>query len=93
MNDDKLDIIDKYFTPGDIMIKEEDFSGGWPYDAPPMNNGEKWFYSEVVIQVRGFWYPGYYDLSVPGNKEKVLYGEFQRYDYYSTVSRCVRVVQ
>lgn len=93
MNDEKLDIIDKYFTPGDIMIKEEDFSSGWPYDAPPMNNGEKWYYSEVVIQVRGFWYPGYYDLSIPGNKEKVLYGEFQRYDYYSTVSRCVRVVQ
>lgn len=93
MNDEKLDIIDKYFTPGDIMIKEEDYPSGWPYEAPPMNNGEKWYYSEVVIQVRGFWYPGYYDLSVPGNKEKVLYGEFQRYDYFSTVSRCVRVVQ
>lgn len=93
MGDEKLDIIDRYFTPGDIMIKEEDYPNGWPYSAPPMNNGEKWYYSEVAIQVQGFWYPGYYDLSIPGNREKVLYGEFQRYDYSSTVSRCVRTVQ
>lgn len=93
MNDEKLDIIDRYFTPGDIMIKEEDYPNGWPYAAPPMNSGEKWYYSEVVIQVKGFWYPGYYDLSVPGNRDKVLYGEFQRYDYSSTVSRCVRSVE
>ena len=93
LGDVKLGVIDSYFTPGDIMLREMDYPNGWPFAAPPMNNGQKWYPSETVIQVKAYWYPGYLDLSVPGNKEKVMYEEFQRYDYSSTVSRCVRDVQ
>lgn len=93
LGDAKLGVIDRYFTPGDIMLREQDYPNGWPYTAPPMNNGQKWFPSEVVVQVKTYWYPGYLNLSVPGNKEKVLYSEFQRYDYSSTISRCVRSVE
>lgn len=93
LGDAKLGVVDQYFTPGDIMLKESDYPNGWPYTAPPNNSGQKWYPSEVVIQVKSYWYPGYLDLSIPGNKEKVLYEEFQRYDYSSTVSRCVRTVE
>lgn len=93
LGDAKLDVIDRFFTPGDIMIRESDYPGGWPYTAPPNNSGLAWFYSEVVVQVKAYWYTGYLDLSIPGNKEKVLYEQFERYDFSSTVSRCVRVVE
>lgn len=93
LGDIKLDVIDRFFTPGDIMIRETDYPGGWPYSAPPNNSGLAWFYSEVVVQVRAYWYAGYLDLSIPGNREKVLYEQFERYDFSSTISRCVRVVE
>jgi len=93
LGDIKLGVIDRYFTPGDIMLREMDYPDGWPYAAPPMNSGLNWYPSEVVVQVKAYWYPGYLDLSVPANRDKVLYEEFQRYDYSSTISRCVRTVE
>lgn len=93
LGDVKLGVIDRYFTPGDIMLREMDFPDGWPYTAPPMNSGQKWYPSEVVVQVKAYWYPGYLDLSTYENRQKVLYEEFQRYDYSSTISRCVRSIE
>lgn len=91
----KLDIIDNYFTPGDIMVKEDDFPNGWPYPSTPGTNaGESWYYNEAVIQARAFWYDaGYVSLADRGNWYQVLYGNFVRYDFSSTVSRCVREVR
>ena len=95
MADTKLNIIDKYFTPGDILARELDYPGGWPYPSPPATgSSESWYYNEVVIQVKAFWYgSGYVNLDDRANWEKVLYGNFIRYDYSSTVSRCVRIVE
>lgn len=94
LGDSKLGVIDRYFTPGDIMPREMDYPNGWPFPVPPGTTAsEKWYPNETVIQVKAYWYPGYLDLSIPGNKEKVLYSEFKRYDYSSTVSRCVRTVE
>lgn len=93
LGDVKLGVIDSYFTPGDIMLKESDYPNGWPFTAPPNNSGQSWYPSESVVQVKAYWYPGYLDLSVPENREKILYTEFQRYDFSSTVSRCVRVIE
>lgn len=92
ISDWKLDLIDRFFTPGDIMLKLEDFPGGWPYSAPP-NTSETWYYIEATIQVKAYWYQsGYVSPSVRANWDEILYGEFQRYDFGSTVSRCVRTV-
>ncbi|MCD8260431.1 MAG: hypothetical protein LUD15_02120 [Bacteroides sp.] len=33
--DEKLDLIDRYFTPGDIMLRIMDFPDGWPFSSPP----------------------------------------------------------
>ncbi|MCD7711353.1 MAG: FimB/Mfa2 family fimbrial subunit [Firmicutes bacterium] len=33
--DYKLDIVDRYFTPGDILVRPIDFPDGWSYAAPP----------------------------------------------------------
>lgn len=96
MDDNKLGIIDRYFTPGDIVVKEEDYPDGWPYPAPPgTNSSEKWYYNESVIQIRAFWYDyGYLDATDRSNWNNILYGhEFVRYDYSSTVCRCVRPVE
>lgn len=90
---EKLDMLDQYFTPGDILITEKDYPTGWPYYGRPNNNGQTWYPMEVVIQIKGYWYSGYLDLSNNVNYNKVLYGEFQRFDYSSTVSRCVRSVE
>jgi len=92
LGDVKLGVIDDFYTPGDIMLKESDYNE-WPYDAPPNNSGQKWYPSESVVQVKAYWYPGYLDLSVAENREKILFTEFQRYDFSSTVSRCVRVIE
>ncbi|MCD8079297.1 MAG: FimB/Mfa2 family fimbrial subunit [Bacteroides sp.] len=91
----KLDIIDDYFTPGDIMLREMDFPNGWPFASPPGTSpSEDWYYNEVVIQVKAFWYTsGYLSPSDRDNWDTILYHEFRRYDYSSTVSRCVRAVE
>ncbi|SHE90838.1 FimB/Mfa2 family fimbrial subunit [Dysgonomonas macrotermitis] len=90
--DKKLNIIDEFFTPGDIMLRPMDFTAAtWPF--PTMPTQENWFYYESAIQVKAFWYDaGYVDLSLRENWDKVLYGSYQRYDYGSTVCRCVREV-
>lgn len=93
MGDEKLGILDQYFTPGDIMLREIDYPGGWPYTSPPNNNGLKWYPSEVAVQIHGYWYENYINLSDRNNWDKILYQEFERYDYSRTVSRCVRSVQ
>lgn len=95
ISDKKLDMIDRYFTPGDIKVREMDFPGGWPYPGSPGTpSSESWYYNEASIQVKAFWYnSGYVDLSDRSNWYKVLYGNFVRYDYSSTVSRCVRSVE
>jgi hypothetical protein len=90
---DKLNVLDDFFTPGDILVTENDYPNGWPYAAPPNDNGQKWFPMEVVIQVKGYWYTGYYNMSDPANYDKVLYQRFERFDYSQTVSRCVRDVE
>ncbi len=92
IDDVKLNLVDRYFTPGDILLRLMDFPDGWPFTASP-NTSEDWFYIEVTIQVKAFWYDsGYITLTDRSNWDKVLYGEFERYDYSSTVSRCVRTV-
>ncbi|MDR2955029.1 MAG: hypothetical protein LBV43_08105 [Prevotella sp.] len=93
MGDEKLGVLDQYFTPGDIMLREIDYPGGWPYAALPNNSGLKWYPSQVSIQVHGYWYSDYIDLSNRDNWDKILYQEFERYDYSRTVSRCVRSVE
>lgn len=93
MGDEKLGILDQYFTPGDLMLREIDYPGGWPYASPPNNNGLKWYPSEATIQIHGYWYSNYIDLSDRNNWDKILYQEFERYDYDRTVSRCVRTVE
>lgn len=93
--DEKVGIIDNYFTPGDIMIREEDFPGGCPFESPPGTSAnESWYYNEVSIQVKAYWYGAseYITLADRDNWYLVLYHEFRRYDYSSTVSRCVRTV-
>ncbi|MCD8101571.1 MAG: hypothetical protein LUE26_03195 [Alistipes sp.] len=50
-------------------------------------------YNEVTIQVKAYWYGAEY-LS-PANRDNwytILYHEFEKFDYSSTVSRCVRTV-
>ncbi|MCD8166145.1 MAG: FimB/Mfa2 family fimbrial subunit [Bacteroides sp.] len=91
--DEKLDLIDRYFTPGDIMLRIMDFPDGWPFASPP-GTDLVWFYNEATIQVKAFWYDsGHLSPSVRANWDTILYNEFERYDYSSTVSRCVRVVE
>lgn len=92
--DMKLGLIDQYFTPGDIMVREMDYPT-WPYPSPPgTGSSESWFYNEVTIQVRAYWYGAtYLSPSDEDNWDTILYHEFRRYDYGSTVSRCVRVVE
>jgi hypothetical protein len=96
-NDDfggeKLGMIDQYFTPGDILVRESDYGSNWPYASKPNNNGLKWFPMEVSIQVKGYWYSDYIDINKDENIEKILYGNFAMYDYSSTVSRCVRSIE
>ncbi len=93
LSDEKVNLIDLYFTPGDIMLKEEDFPNGWPYEAPP-GTDLPWYYNEVTIQVKAYWYgTSYLSPSVRANWDTILYNEFERYDYSSTVSRCVRTVE
>lgn len=92
--DDKLGLIDNYFTPGDILLKTDDFPDGWPYPGPPATDpSQGWFYNEVTIQVKAYWYGASY-LS-PANRDNwytILYHEFEEFNYSSTVSRCVRSV-
>ncbi len=93
ISDTKMGIVDDYFSPGDIMLRIMDFPNGWPFAAPPGTDLE-WFYNEVTIQVKAFWYDeGYLTLTDRDNWDTVLYNEFERYDYSSTVSRCVRSVE
>ncbi len=55
ITDTKMNIVDDYFTPGDIMVRVEDFPDGWPYEASPgTSDSETWYYNEVVIQVKAF---------------------------------------
>ena len=94
ISDKKLGIVDNYFSPGDIKEREDDYPQGWPFPSPPATSaGESWIYNEAAIQVKVFWYSsGYIDLSDRANWNKVLYGNFQRYDYHAT-TRCVRSVE
>ncbi|MCC8153440.1 MAG: hypothetical protein LIP01_04025 [Tannerellaceae bacterium] len=93
--DEKLDIVDRYFTPGDIMVRVMDYPNGWPFESPPGTTpDEDWFYNEVTTQVKAFWYgSGYISPAIRANWDKILYDQFFRYDYSSTVSRCVRTVE
>lgn len=91
--DEKLDLIDRYFTPGDIMLRIEDFPNGWPFAAPP-GTDLVWYYNEVTIQVKAYWYgDSYLSPAIRANWDTILYHEFERYDFSSTVSRCVRTVE
>jgi len=92
--DDKLDIVDRYFTPGDILVREMDFPNGWPYPTPPATGpSEDWIYNQVSIQVKAYWYgEGYLSPAVRSSWDTILYSQFERFDYSSTVSRCVRTV-
>lgn len=94
ISDKKLGIVDNYFSPGDIKVREDDYPQGWPFPSPPATSaGESWIYNEAAIQVKVFWYSsGYVDLSDRANWDKVLYGNFQRYDFHAT-TRCVRSVE
>lgn len=94
ISDKKLGIVDNYFSPGDIKVREDDYPQGWPFPSPPATSaGESWIYNEAAIQVKVFWYSsGYVDLSDRTNWNKVLYGNFQRYDFHAT-TRCVRSVE
>ncbi|MDR0907573.1 MAG: hypothetical protein LBM63_03050 [Rikenellaceae bacterium] len=91
---EKLGMIDQFFTPGDIVVRESDYAAGsWPYAGKPNNNGQKWFPMEVSIQVKAYWYSDYIDINKDENLDKILYLNFATYDYSSTVSRCVRTIE
>ncbi|MCL3853463.1 FimB/Mfa2 family fimbrial subunit [Parabacteroides sp. GYB001] len=94
ISDVKLGVVDTYYTPGDIKVRVDDYLEGWPFPSPPATPaGESWIYNEAAIQVKAFWYSaGYVDLSNRANWDKVLYGNFQRFDYNAT-TRCVRTVE
>lgn len=94
ISDKKLGVVDTYYTPGDIKERVDDYPEGWPFPAPPGTSaGDSWIYNEAAIQVKAFWYSsGYVDLSKRANWYKVLYGNFQRYDFHAT-TRCVRTVE
>ncbi len=94
ISDWKLDFVDDFFTPGDIMVREEDYPNGWPFPSPPgTTESESWYYNEVVIQVNVYWYGSeYISYSNKANWDRILYQRFERYDFSSTVSRCVREV-
>jgi hypothetical protein len=87
---EKLGMIDQFFTPGDILVIEDNYQGHWPYESKPNNNGLKWFPMEVSIQIKGYWYSDYLNINLDENVEKILFLNFAMYDYSSTVSRCVR---
>lgn len=96
LTDMKLGLIDSYFTPGDIVVREMDYPNGWPYSSPPGTSAsEDWYYNEVTIQVKAYWYgpSSYLTPSDEANWNTILYHQFVRYDYSSTQSRCVRVVE
>lgn len=90
---EKLGIIDDFFTPGDIMVTLNQFPNGWSYPSPPYQGIESWYPMEVVHQVKGYWYSGYLPYDDPANYDRILYQQFQRYSFSSTVSRCVRNVE
>ncbi|MCD8072607.1 MAG: hypothetical protein LUE10_05465, partial [Alistipes sp.] len=94
LTDLKLGIVDAYFTPGDIVVRVDDYPDGWPFpSAPGTTESESWYYNEVVIQVDVYWYGSeYISYSDRDNWDEILYGHFVRYDYSSTVSRCVREI-
>ncbi|MCC8095716.1 MAG: hypothetical protein LIP05_10355 [Tannerellaceae bacterium] len=47
----------------------------------------------MTIQVKVFWYgSSYLSPAIRANWDAILYHEFERFDYSSTVSRCVRTV-
>jgi hypothetical protein len=75
------------------LVKRADYPDGWPFYGASADNGQAWYPQEVVIQLLGYWYSGYLDFGNPENHDKILYGEFARFDYSSTVSRCVRSVK
>ncbi len=89
----KLGIIDDFFTPGDVVFSVNDFPGGWPFPTPPENGIEPWFPMETVTQVKAYWYSGYLNYSDPANYDAILYERFTRYNFSSTISRCVRSVE
>jgi len=88
----KLGIIDDFFTPGDIIVRLQDYPGGWPYPSPPTSGIEPWYPMETVTQVKGYWYQGYLEYADPANYAAILYQQFQRFSFSSTISRCVRSV-
>jgi hypothetical protein len=90
---EKLGIIDDFFTPGDIVVTLKQFPNGWPYPSPPFQGIENWYPMEVEHQVKGYWYSGYLPYDDPANYNKILYQQFQRYGFSSTISRCVRSVE
>ncbi|MCC8174288.1 MAG: hypothetical protein LIO65_07955 [Odoribacter sp.] len=75
------------------MLRIEDFPNGWPFASPP-GTDLVWYYNEVSIQVKAFWYSsGYIPYRDRDDWDEILYQQFKRYDYSSTVSRCVRTVE
>ncbi|MDR0892192.1 MAG: hypothetical protein LBN24_06210 [Mediterranea sp.] len=90
---EKLGMLDRYFTPGDILVVESDYPNEWPFYGPANNSGQKWYPMEVAIQIKGYWYADYLNVNEEGNYDKILYREFDRFDYSSTTSRCVRSVE
>ncbi|MDR0893068.1 MAG: hypothetical protein LBN24_10720 [Mediterranea sp.] len=90
---EKLGMLDRYFTPGDILERQSDYPDGWPFYGAPNNSNQPWYPMEVSIQIKGYWYADYLNPNVQENYDKILYGSFFRFDYSSTTSRCVRPVE
>lgn len=88
---EKLNIIDQYITPGDVMPTRNEYPV-WPYPSPPSADtaDSPWYPMETVNQIRGYWYAGYLNYSDPANYDKILYEKFTKYSFSSTFSRCVR---
>jgi hypothetical protein len=88
----KLGVIDDFFTPGDIIVTVNEYPNGWPYPSKPTSGIEPWYPMETVTQVKGYWYSGYLQYSDPANYAAILYQQFERFSFSSTISRCVRSV-
>jgi hypothetical protein len=92
--DEKLGMVDQFFTPGNILEIEANYNGAWPFAASPEDNhGETWFPLEAITQIKAYWDPAYIDINQAENSESILFSRFVRYDHQSTVSRCVRNVK
>lgn len=90
----QIDVFYSYFVPGDIMYRTSDFPNGWPFPGKPATgSNDAFYYNQVGIQAYGFWDPKYINISDRKLWDGILYNHFYRYDYSSSTSRCVRVIE